>query len=144
MTSISSQIPIESLITDCLEFSQHRLVYRLVFISVCVNTKRVFNCISLNVNVSSQLIDVKYLIKSGEEHIEVDELFRKVMIVSFPLEVQFSVPWFCIRFGLVEKFDWYYSYFFLWYLIKIHGWRCNRANSSSSLLSCWTSANSAE
>ena len=101
VTSISSQIPIEGLITDCLEFSQHRLV----FISVCVNTKRVFNCISLNVNVSSQLIDVKYLIKSGKEHLEVDELFWKVMIVSFPLEVQFSVPWFCIRFGLVEKFD---------------------------------------
>ena len=61
-TSILSQIHIESLITDCLEFSQHCHG----FISVCV--KKSFQLLTKKCYVSLQHSDLKYLIKSGKAH----------------------------------------------------------------------------
>ena len=96
-----------------------------------------------NVNVSLKLSDVNYLIKS----IRVKSIWRftncfgKSWSVSIAFEVQFSVPWFCIRFGQ-EKFDWCCSYL-PWYLTKIHVWQYIRAISSSSVFSCWTGVYSA-
>ena len=44
------------------------------------------------------------MIKLGKAHQTFTDCFWKLQSVSFAFKVQFSVPWYWIRFGL-EKFD---------------------------------------
>ena len=89
--SISTKITVDSVITDCIEFSQHCLG---VHISLSKKTaKKVYNCLLISANVSLQHSDVKYMIESGKGHYSFTDSVREVMVRFFRFRGTVQCPW---------------------------------------------------